>query len=233
MGQVDELRRRLVLAIRVVHQMGLFELNSGHLSVRVPGEQAMLILGHLHTEQGAKTFEEVDESDICRLDLSTFRSEGEREPADEFHIHSSIYARRPEVQAVVHTHAWHPVAMSIANQPILPVLPHGLIFAPAVPTLEDHRQVETRELGDRLAETLGDGWAVMLRAHGPVTVGTSLEEAVAVMYTLDQCARAQLLAASVGQAVPISAPRRQQISANRVRNIWRVFTQRLPQRAAE
>lgn len=218
-------RDKVLQAVRILYRMGLFELNSGHVSARVPGTNAAWILGHLHTED-TRAFDEVGVDDLTLLDLDTLRWRGRRAPADEMYIHTAVYAVRPEVQAVVHTHAEYPVALSIADRSVLPVHHHGAIFAPEVPVFPNHRQIETPELGRDMAAALGGGYAVVLRAHGAVTVGASAEEAVMVMHTLHECARLQWLASQVGTPRPIDLGPdvRRTPSRNRVRNIWHVYS---------
>lgn len=216
----------LLQGIRAVHRMGLFELNTGHISVRdEPG--SILVLGHLHGAGDVAGFDAVGPDDLVRVDLSTLACSGRRDPPEEIYLHTEIYRARPDVCAIVHTHAEHPLALSVVDVPVLPVHHHGAIFAPFVPIFDDHRQIDGEEIGRRLAAALRDRPAIVLRTHGTVTVGAGVEEAVAVTFTLDRCARRQLLASTAGTPRPIElAPgERRVLPPNSVRNIWHAFAQ--------
>lgn len=219
------LGRELLMAMRAVARMGLFELNSGHISTRVPDSDLLLVPRHLHGAGAVGGIAELGEEDLVEVELATGRWRGVHEPPEEVHLHTAIYRARPDVRAVAHTHAEHPVALSVAGVPVLPVHHHGALFAPAVPILDDHRQISDAERGQSLADALGPAWALVMRAHGCVSVGRTLPEAVAVMFTLDQCARRQLLAACAGTPVPIPVPEgsRPTLSDSTVRNVWHEF----------
>ena len=87
---------------------------------------------------------------------------GERDPSSERAVHLAIYAARPDVLAIVHTHS--PAALSTP--------PEGLPIA-------DRADPGTLELADRTARALDQGDAVLMAGHGVVAVGASPAEALA------------------------------------------------------
>ena len=125
------------------------------------------------------------------------------EPPGERYNHSSIYKVRPEINAVVHCHPIISTAFTIANRDIIPVGRFGGCFHPKVPVYPKSIQVETQEIGDEIAEVLGDAPAVMLKHHGAACVGKTIEQAVAVAITLEDTARFLQIASTLGTPQPL------------------------------
>ncbi|MBI3078091.1 MAG: class II aldolase/adducin family protein [Deltaproteobacteria bacterium] len=169
----------------------------GHISARVPGEDRALILGHAHME--GHHLEQVTADDIITIDMHGKWVEGRWEPPGERYIHTEIYARRPDVQAVVHVHPPTVVALSIADQPILPCWMLATPFAPRVPIFQQTVQIDNPEVGRAMAECLGTARAIMFRSHGAATVGRSVEEASVLAVCLEETAKLQVTAALMGR----------------------------------
>ena len=200
------------------------ELNTGHLSVRVPGRDLICLPGHLH-DQG-RTLDTLTIDDIITIDMDGNKVEGTLSGVGERFIHTRIYAARPEVSSVIHCHPKMAICFSIAGVKILPVYHRAAIFHPGVPIWDYPGQVDTPELAQQLTDALADGPAVLLRGHGAVTVGASPEECVAVCAILERTAQMQHIAATLGTPRAIE-PRYMdgrhiagQKHQNWVRNIW-------------
>ncbi|WP_104118335.1 class II aldolase/adducin family protein [Arthrobacter sp. B1805] len=122
---------------------------------------------------------------------------GEGRPPVEWPIHSSIYRSRPDVNAVLHSHSPMSKVFSLSSQPLQPV--YG-ISAPwlsrDIPVCRLLGIVATEDAGAQVAAVLGDGPAVLLRAHGSVVVGSSVEDVTVRAVVLERAAAAlqQMLA---------------------------------------
>ena len=108
--------------------------------------------------------------EIAPSDVPVFRLDGTpvdepKKPSMELRMHINIYRARDDVSAVVHTHSQALIALAEQEKNLL-----GLPVAPPLP-------VGSRELAEGCIEHLGSAPAVLLRGHGAVTVGASLEEA--------------------------------------------------------
>ena len=197
---LSELKEKLVLAHKALARAGVLEMNLGHMSVRLPGERA-LIVGHLHPI--LKTFAEITPEDLTVMDFEGNRVEGKLDPPGERFIHTAIYRARPNVGSVVHAHPKTAVAFSIANRPLVPAGTRGVVFYPEVPVYPKSIQIETKELGEEVARALGEKPAVLLKSHGAVSVGETIEQAFAVMTTLEYTAELVATAATLGRPDPI------------------------------
>lgn len=191
------LRDSVLLALAVLGGEGLIDRAYGHVSVRVPGTEHCYINGHIHDEP--RTLDDLDPVDVIRIDLDGAVMEGDLEPPGEYPIHTEIYRAREDVGAVVHSHAYAPVCLSVAGHDVLPVGYRGSMFSPRVPTFRDPSQIETSAKGAEMTRVLGDERAVVLHGHGVVCVGGTVAEAVLTTLALEAVARLQLDALRVGE----------------------------------
>ncbi|TMK17348.1 MAG: class II aldolase/adducin family protein [Alphaproteobacteria bacterium] len=129
-------------------------------------------------------------------------------------IHGEIYRVRPDVQAIVHSHAPAVIPFSISpDRPLRPVL-HMAGFLPGRVSVFDHRDVakddpslrgklmvNNAKLGAALAKTLGNDSVVLIRGHGNAVVGASVPWAVLRAVYTQLNARVQMEAIALGGQV--------------------------------
>lgn len=197
----DEGARALVsLACRVLKANGHDDYVWGHVSIRdVAGRGTWMKASGLG-------FEEVSAEDVILIDDDGRVLAGDRPRHAEWPIHTEILAANPDLNAVVHTHPPHAIALAAAGQPLLPLSHAGTLFTPpAVPRFDlTANLIVDRHLGAALADCLGDQRAAFMINHGIVTAGASLQEAVVRAVLLENACRQQLLALQAG--TPITAP---------------------------
>ena len=106
---------------------------------------------------------------------------------------------RPDLNAVIHTHAQHAVAFSSLGKELLPVNNDGGYFYKRLPVFSETTDlIVTPERGKAVARCLGDRNALLLRNHGIVAAGRTLEEAVWIAIKLERACRVQLMAEWAG-----------------------------------
>ncbi|WP_224390003.1 class II aldolase/adducin family protein [Pseudonocardia sp. ICBG1293] len=118
----------------------------------------------------------------------------------EFHIHAALLRARQDVTATVHTHADAATAFAALDEPLRPLSHDAIPFLDpdVVRFTRTGDLIATSELGDALAETIGDANGCLIPGHGMVTVGTDLPTAVMHAALLDRACRIQLQAAAAG-----------------------------------
>ncbi|MEM2910412.1 MAG: class II aldolase/adducin family protein [Nitrososphaerota archaeon] len=192
----QELKRKIVAVGKKAFEYRLLSGTWGNISARL-GKDRMLI-----TPSG---FEKtaLRPSDMLLMDLQGNILRGKWRPSSEVPMHSLIYKTREDVSAVIHTHSYYATALAVAGQEI-PVLTSE--FASAV----GHKVPVTRyitsgtwEFAEEVIRTLGDGKAVLVRNHGVVVVGDSLEDAFQTALLVEDEARTFVLASSLGYAMPL------------------------------
>ncbi|MCE8024358.1 class II aldolase/adducin family protein [Billgrantia aerodenitrificans] len=200
-AMVRAVRKRLVNGCRVLAGHGQGDLIWGHLSVRMPGEPDKLFI-----KPAGLGLEEIDDEHLIVADLDGNRLTGRWPMHAEVFIHTEIFRRRADVQAVVHTHPSHAVAFSALGVPLQPVGHEGALFIDGLPVFSQTSDlIVNAELGRALASTLGVERAALMRNHGIVTVGQSIGEAVMTALLLEKACRVQLLAMSAGGGLVLPA----------------------------
>lgn len=198
----DAMRRQVALACRIMAHAGLADSVLGHVSLRMDRER-MLLRCRGPQERGLQF---TDPDDIRLVDLSGDIVDGG--PAthavpNEFHIHAEILRARPEVTAVVHAHPRRVVVADLAGLELRPIIgafniPAHLIGRHGVPVYPRSVLVRTPELGREVISSMGDRAQCILRGHGIVALGASVEEALARALDLDDLAGLAVDVAALG-----------------------------------
>ena len=123
-----------------------------------------------------------------------------------FAIHSQVHAARPDVIAAAHSHSIYGKSWSALGRLLDPITQDSCAFYEDHALFDDFTGVvlDTEE-GKRIGVALGESKAVILRNHGLLTVGHSVEEAAWWFITMERTCQAQLLAEAAGTPVLIDA----------------------------
>ena len=111
METILELKIMLADALSMLERAEIIDFN-GHMSARIPGTDHLLI------NSGVSVRSALTADDIIAIDLDGKPLDGERVPPMEFHLHTEIYRRRPEVNAVVHTHPLWSTLFSMTGEAV-------------------------------------------------------------------------------------------------------------------
>ena len=180
---VATLKQLLATGTRILYEHGLVDA-FGHLSARLPGTERFLI----NPRQSPALLRP---ETVLTMTLDGEVVEGTMRPNAEWHIHASIYRARPDVVSVVHAHTEMSIVFSMSPVGLRPIF--GAMspnFGPEpLPVYPYPRLITDREKGDRLAHTLGDRTAVLLRGHGCAVVGRDLTETVIRLLELERNGR--------------------------------------------
>lgn len=193
----------LVDACHILANAGLAELYTGHVSART--DDGVLIPAHRHDD--GYGLESVTADAIVEVDLDGEPLTGDAAPPSEFAIHAGILTTRPDVTAVAHAHPLYATGLSVAGAPIEPASLDAALLGGSVPVFDPGAKlIHTDAEGAALADTIGDGYAALIRGHGAVTVGSSIAAATTRLYLLERAARLQYVAAQFGGADPTAEP---------------------------
>lgn len=191
-----EARRLVAEALRIQYHLGLVDY-LGHSSIRLPDDR-MVIKPKSSTTTTALGSVSPDDLMVVGLDGEVLS--GTEIPPAELWIHTEIYKRRPDVQAVVHTHQPAATLMGVLEAPILPLLHvQSPVVKQPMPTWACPLLVTDTELGGELAAALGQHKACHLQGHGIVSVATTLQEATVQAIHLEQLAEISYKALAAGQ----------------------------------
>lgn len=196
----------LVLANRILAREGVLDA-FGHVSVRDAEDPARFIISRSLAPKM------VTKGDLQWLDLDREIVGGDRRPSyAEVAIHAEIYRARADVRAICHAHSPSVIPFGVSATPLRPVFHMGSLIGAEVPVWDIRAAsgdtdllVRAAEQGASLAAALGDRTVALMRGHGCVVVGARIADVVFTAYELEQNARAQLQALSLGEVTYLSA----------------------------
>src|SRR5437764_5610437 len=194
-------KERLAAAFRLFAEFGFDEGVAGHITARDPER-----VDHFWVNPFGLHFGQIRTSDLILVDHSGKVVEGHAEVnLAAFAIHSRIHAARPDVVAAAHAHSLYGKAWSSLGRLLDPLTQDACAFFEDHVVFDDFTGVvyDTSE-GRRIAEVLGDRKAAILRNHGLLTTGHSVDEAAWSFITMERSCHAQLLAEAAGN--PINIP---------------------------
>jgi L-fuculose-phosphate aldolase len=193
----QELREAICDVGRRLHDRGFVAAWDGNITARLTDGSflctpTMCCKGRLRPEE------------LCVVDGAGNQLQGPRPRTSEILLHLSIYRHRPDVQAIVHSHAPHATAFAVSGKPILGgVLAEAEYFLGRVPTVP-YTLPGTQLFADSVRPFLDGTFALILANHGAVTFGPSLELAWGYTEVLDAYCRVLLLAQPLGPPKQLS-----------------------------
>jgi ribulose-5-phosphate 4-epimerase/fuculose-1-phosphate aldolase len=203
-GSVEDERihrkQRLAAGFRLFGKFGFSEGVAGHITARDPE-----LLDHFWVNPFGMPFQHIRVSDLILCNERGEVVEGDYDVnRAAFAIHSQVHAARPDVIAAAHSHSVYGKAFSALGQLLDPITQDVCAFHGDHALFDDYTGVvlDTEE-GKRIAHALGDNKAAILRNHGLLTVGHSVDEAVWWFVTMERSCQAQLLAQAAGSLVLI------------------------------
>lgn len=190
----DEAIRLVVQACQALAAAGQDDLVWGHPSVRDPEGRGVWM------KSAGWSFEEVDPDRVVLVTPEGEVLDGVGKRHIEYPIHTEIMGRRADVGAVVHTHSDAANAFAALDAPLRPLNHAGSLFAyPDVPRFTlTGGLIKTAELGQALADALGQAPACLMPQHGVVAVGKDIPTAVMTAVLVDKACRVQLAAMAAG-----------------------------------
>ncbi len=192
---------RLAGAFRLFARFGFDEGVAGHITVRDPERPDWFWVNPFGMH-----FSHIRASDLILVNDHGEVVEGDANVnTAAFAIHSRVHAARPDTVAAAHAHSIYGKTWSSLGRLLDPITQDACAFYEDHGLFDDYTGVvyETVE-GDRIAQALGKGKAVILRNHGLLTVGSSVDEAVWWFITMERSCQAQLMAEAAGKPVPIT-----------------------------
>jgi L-ribulose-5-phosphate 4-epimerase len=217
------LRREIAMCTRLLNMQDIIEY-SGHISARLPDGEHFLVQD---VEKSRATLKPSDLL-VCDLDGRAERTDKKQRPPSEIFIHSEIYKARPDVHAIAHFHHDPSILFTLVKgMPVVPIKNHAIRWRSGIPVHRNPAHVDTTELGQQLATTLGKHEALLIRAHGQVVVAEDCKSLlVDCIHLVENCA-ALYQASQLGREVePLSAQEMDDFAAtfNRGRHARKLWT---------
>jgi L-fuculose-phosphate aldolase len=209
------MKKELVQTGLRLYERGMVAGTDGNISVRLDGDRVMVTpsgsaLGRLAPE------------DLLIVDLYGKPLQGKGRPTSELKMHLFVYQNRSDVFACVHSHAPYATAFSVAGIPLAEdILPEIVLFVGNIP-LTEYAQPGTDAVPKAIEPHLEKSHAFLLRNHGLLTIGRSLEEAYNRHETVEHFARIVFAARQLGRldTIPSEDFERLKKIRDRMDEIW-------------
>lgn len=188
-------QQRLAAAFRLFARYGFDEGVAGHITVRDPE-----LSDHFWVNPFGIYFGHLRASDLILVNHHGEVVQG-NQPVNQaaFAIHSQIHQTRPDIKAAAHAHSLSGKTWSTLGRLLDPITQDACAFYEDHALFEQYTGVvlQTDE-GTQIAKTLGQKKAIILKNHGLLTVGQSVDEAAWWFITMDRSCQAQLMAEAAG-----------------------------------
>jgi ribulose-5-phosphate 4-epimerase/fuculose-1-phosphate aldolase len=207
-GEADPVERaklELAQANRILAREEILEV-TGHISVRHPTNPDRYLLSR-----------SISSSLVTRADIMAFNLDNTPVVPNsgglffERAIHGQIYEARPDVNSVVHTHSVSVLPFTITGNKLIPVINEAALIGTNIPVFDTRDEfgdtdtmITNAERGRALARKARDASVILLRGHGCVVLGASIQLAVHAAVYLERNARVQLEAQKLGTAKGLS-----------------------------
>ena len=195
----DQVRHDLAALYRLLAHFRMTDLIDTHISARIPGTP-----DHFLINRYGVLFDEMRPEDLVKVD-SEGRVVGDVDPARSrvnaagFTIHSAVHMARHDLACVIHTHTADGMAVSCLEEGLLPITQHALKFYGRL----GYHTYEgiALDLGERerLVKDLGTHDAMILRNHGLLAAGRTIQAAFQNILFLERACQAQIKAMSGGR----------------------------------
>jgi len=198
-----EARVQLAAAYRIFDRLGWTELIYNHISLRVPGPEPHFLLNPFGLH-----YSEVRASNLVKVDIDgrvIGPSDWGINPAG-FTFHGAIHAALPNAHCVMHVHTTPTMAVCCSREG----LSYSNFYAAQLFGKVAYHDFEGITIhldeGRRILASAGGKPVLLLRNHGPVTIGFSLANAFSLMWLLNRACEVQIATRSIGEPLSIAQP---------------------------
>jgi ribulose-5-phosphate 4-epimerase/fuculose-1-phosphate aldolase len=204
----------LVRANHILVNEGVLD-GFGHISVRHDRDPSRFLIAR----SMAPALVQAEDVLACDLDGQVHDAQGRRSYVERF-IHSEIYRTRPDVMSIIHSHSPAVIPFGVTGARLRPICHMSGFLGSQVPVYEIRHAageatdmlIRNQALGKSLAQKLGNHAVALMRGHGNVVVGISIQQAVFRAIYTESNARLQSQAMQLGEVNFLTADEAQAAS---------------------
>ncbi len=192
---LPDLRAEVARYARKMYASHLVQATQGNLSARDTASGLICL-----TPSGAD-YDLLEADDIVVVDAEGQVVEGRWRPTVELSLHTLILRRRPDVHCVMHTHSPYATAFGVVYQPLPMILAESALCLGGPVPIAPYQMSGTAEFAESIAQTLGNGSAVIWGNHGAMVVGVDLAHTFSTAHALEDSAKVYVIARQLGTPV--------------------------------
>ncbi len=191
----EEYKEKVYEAHMILERYGLVPYTSGNVSFRVNS--------HVIIKPSGVPYSVLKPKDMVVVDLDGNVVEGDKKPSIDTATHLYLYRNLDWARSIIHTHSTFATIWAVLEKPI-PVLctAHADVFGEEIPITE-YAPVGSEAIGKAVIKVIGRSGTVLLRKHGVMVVGNSLEDAIKKAIFLEEVAKIAYYASILGKPIPL------------------------------
>lgn len=203
----NELKQKVLQATYQFFDMGLStSKDSGDISLRDPETNLIYIDPRPDKKFKIPNWRSISLDDIVVIDIEgnvIDGGSGNKNPTVEWPMHIAIYKARPETHGIVHSHALYSGVFAALGWDIPACLDEAALTTGGDILCAEYGKVSSQILADNIVKALGETRkAALLKQHGAVYIGNSIEEALTVSEYVERCAHIVIMAWSMNGRLP-------------------------------
>ena len=171
---------------------------SGNVSARDPKTNLIVI------KPSGVAYDKLSPDNLVVVDLNGKIIEGSLKPSVDMATHLYVYKHMPEVMSVIHTHSTYASAFAAIGKEIPVCLTAMADFFGCNIPIGNLVLIGEEEIGKEIVDKIGNSKAIIMKNHGPFTIGKSVSEALKAAIYLEESAKTLIMAKILGEPQPIS-----------------------------
>lgn len=189
---MKEERQAIYDASKLLFEKDYMQYNGGNISIRDPKTNLICI------KPSGRPYTQLRPEDLIIIDLDGNVVEGDAKPSYETPMHTLVYKSRPDINAVVHSHAPYATAWSTKGYTCLRAIVACLYLNKGAVRVAPYEQSGSIELAKSAVKAMGDDFAAILQNHGIICAGPNIDYALATTLSVEDAAKVACIAESMG-----------------------------------
>ncbi len=191
MGQASELKNELIETGRLLYEKGMLAGSDGNLSAKI--DENRLLISRSGVAKGR-----LKSGDFVEIDFDGKQISEGGKPSTEAAMHLTVYKNRSDICCCLHSHPPYATSFAVAGIELdRNILPEVAVFVGDIPLLE-YSPPGTGAISEAIAPFLDKNDAFLLKNHGLLTIGKSIEEAFFKHETVEHFAKILWMAKQLG-----------------------------------
>lgn len=191
---LEELRYQVWKYNLELPKYGLVKMTSGNISGRDRATGLVVI------KPSGYSYEKMKPEDMVVVDLEGRMIEGHLQPSVDTETHLYVYAHRPDVWGIGHTHSAYATSFAVLGRPIPACMTACAMLGGEIP-VGGFAAIGGAEIGAEIVRAIGDKRAVLMQNHGVFTIGDSPRQAAKMTVEVEEIARTVHLASLLGEPI--------------------------------
>jgi L-ribulose-5-phosphate 4-epimerase len=194
---LENLKKEVYQAHLKLWENRLVMWTSGNVSGRDPKTDLVVI------KPSGVSYDKLLPDNLVVVDLNGNIIEGNLKPSVDMATHLYVYKHMPEVMSVIHTHSTYASAFAAIGKPIPVCLTAMADFFGGDIPVGELVLIGEEEIGKEIVSKIGNSKAILMKNHGPFTIGNNVNEALKSAIFLEETAKVLIMSRILGESQPI------------------------------